>query len=68
MAPVNGQLRLSIFVDKCSVEIFSEDGTSVFSLATFAEDSHTALELFAQQPGTRYTLDVWPMQSIWPAP
>ena len=68
VAPVDGQLRLRIFVDKCCVEIFSEDGTSVFSLATFAADDHTAMELFAQQPGTRYTLDVWPLQSIWPAP
>ena len=67
VAPRDGQLRLRVFVDKCSVEIFSEDGTSVFSLATFAADDHTGLEFFAQQPGTRYTLDVWPMASIWPS-
>ena len=67
VAPINGRLKLRIFVDKCCVEIFSEDGTSVFSLATFAADDHTALELFAHQPGTNYQLDVWPMTSIWPS-
>ena len=66
VAPIDGWLKLRIFVDKCCVEIFSEDGTSVFSLATFTADSHTAFELFSQMPGTAYSMSVWPMRSIWP--
>ena len=65
VAPINNQLRLRIFVDKCSVEIFSEDGTSVFSMATFAADDQTGLELFSHDNGTRYRLDIWPLKSIW---
>lgn len=63
--PIDGRLKLRIFVDKCSVEIFSEDGTSVFSLATFAADDHTGMELFALCPGTKYDMNVWQMKSIW---
>lgn len=63
--PVNGHLKLHIFVDKCAVEIFSEDGTSVFSLATFAADAQTGMQLFSHGKGIAYKLDVWPLKSIW---
>lgn len=65
IAPINGRLNLRIFVDKCCVEIFSEDGVSVFSLATFAADSNTGMQLFSLGKGTKYDLTVWPMKSIW---
>lgn len=65
VAPIDGHLKLRIFVDKCAVEIFSEDGTSVFSLATFAADSQTGLQLFSLGAPTAYHLDVWPLASIW---
>lgn len=63
--PVNNNLRLHVFVDKCSVEIFSEDGTSVFSLATFAADNQTGMELFGLRKGGKYNLQIWPLNSIW---
>lgn len=65
VAPIDGMLKLRVFVDKNSVEIFSEDGTSVFSLQTFADDSHTAFEFFSLTPGTQYSMTVWPMKGIW---
>lgn len=65
VAPINNRLKLRIFVDKCAVEIFTEDGLSVFSLATFAADSHTGFELFSLQNGRNYDMNVWKMKSIW---
>lgn len=65
VAPIDGKLRLRIFVDKCSIEIFSEDGADVFSLATFAGADQTGFEFFTLDNDTRYHLNVWPMQSIW---
>lgn len=65
IAPINGHLRLKIFVDKCAIEIFSEDGTKVFSIATFAADSQTGMSLFSTRTAQPYTLHVYPMQSIW---
>lgn len=65
VAPINDKLKLRIFVDKCSIEIFTEDGSSVFSLATFADDDQTGFELFSLQSGSHYQMNVWPMNSIW---
>lgn len=63
--PINGKLKLRIFVDKCSVEIFSEDGQNVFSLATFAADNQTGFEFFALKSSVQYSMTVWPLKSIW---
>lgn len=65
VAPIDGKLKLRIFVDKCSIEIFSEDGANVFSLATFAGEEQTGFELFSLTPGINYDLKAWPLQSIW---
>lgn len=65
VAPVDGKLRLHIFVDRCCVEIFSEDGLSVFSLATFAADCQTGMEVFSMRNGGNYNFIVWPLKSIW---
>lgn len=65
VAPVDGHLKLRIFVDKNSIEIFSEDGLSVFSLQTFAAEDQTGFELFSLTPSVPYSMSVWPMESIW---
>lgn len=65
VAPVNGKLKLRIFVDKNSVEIFSEDGLNVFSLQTFASPGQDGFEFFSLTPSVPYTMSVWPMASIW---
>lgn len=64
VAPIDGKLKLRIFVDKCSIEVFSEDGANVFSMATFADDDQTGFEFFSLCDVT-YQMSVWPMQSIW---
>lgn len=65
IAPIDGKLKLRIFVDKNSIEIFSEDGLNVFSLQTFAADSQTGFEFFSHKSSVAYIMDVWPMASIW---
>lgn len=65
VAPIDGKLKLRIFVDKCSIEIFSEDGANVFSLATFAGDEQTGFDLFSLTPGVHYDLRAWKLKSIW---
>ena len=63
--PKKGQKKwvLVVSVDWDNEQYFVGD----FDGTTFAADDHTALELFAHQPGTNYQLDVWPMTSIWPS-
>lgn len=63
--PIKGNLRLHIFVDKSSIEIFANDGANTFTLLTYAGNTQTGIEIFALRPGTTYTLHYWPLKSIW---
>lgn len=63
--PLNNQLRLHIFVDKSSVEIFTNDGKDVFTLLTYPGESQTGIEVFSLNKGTRMKCHAWMMNSIW---
>jgi fructan beta-fructosidase len=63
--PLNNQLRLHIFVDKSSVEIFTNDGKDVFTLLTYPAESQTGIEVFSMRKGTRMKCHAWMMNSIW---
>lgn len=63
--PQNGKIRMHIFVDKSSIEIFTNDGKDVFTLLTYAGKKQTGIELFAQKKGARIELNAWELKSIW---
>ena len=62
----NDKLRLHIFVDKSSVEIFAGDGQLVFSLLTFPGDKQTGVELYSEKGNTtKVTMKAWNIKSVW---
>ena len=62
----DGKLRLHIFVDKSSVEIFAGDGKLVFSLLTFPGDNQTGVELYSENGNTaKVSLKAWNIKSVW---
>lgn len=61
----NGKLRLHIFVDKSSVEIFANDGKDVFTLQTFPAENQCGIQWFALSKGVKATINVWRLKSIW---
>lgn len=63
--PVNGRLRMHFFVDKSSVELFTNDGKEVFTLLTYPGEKQTGIETFARNAGTEVNLKVWGLKSIW---
>lgn len=63
--PQNNQLRLHIFVDKSSIEIFCNDGKDVFTLLTYPHESQTDIEVFSLRKGTRIMCNAWMLKSIW---
>lgn len=65
VAPLNHHLRLHIYVDKSSVEVFANDGKEVFTLLTYAGDAQTGIEIFADHPGTIMRFNGWRLNSIW---
>jgi fructan beta-fructosidase len=47
----DGRIRLRIFVDRCSVEVFAQDGRATITDQVFPADASTALALFAEGEG-----------------
>ena len=47
----DGRIRLRIFLDRCSVEVYAQDGTATITDQIFPADSSTALALLAEGEG-----------------
>lgn len=63
--PVNGQLRMHFFVDKSSVELFTNDGKEVFTMLTYPGEHQTGIETFARDTGTDVSMKAWKLKSVW---
>jgi fructan beta-fructosidase len=56
----NGLLRLHIFIDSCSLEVFGNHGRSVITDLIFPEPNATGLELYASSGNVQLiSLDIW---------
>jgi sucrose-6-phosphate hydrolase SacC (GH32 family) len=68
-APVekeNNKLKLHLFVDQSSVEIFTNQGKEVISLVTYQSPNQLGIELFSQGGSTKLlSFDAWQLSSIW---
>ena len=63
---VNGRLKLHIFQDRGSVEIFGNDGQVAVSVAAAPAQNQQALEFQAQGAPVRLVaLDVFELASAW---
>ena len=55
----DGRLRLRVFLDRCSVEVFAQDGLATITDQIFPGESSTSLAVFAEGGGaTLVSLDV----------
>jgi fructan beta-fructosidase len=58
--PQQGKIRMHIFLDSCSVEVFGDDGCTVFSDLIFPHSPDTRLEVYARGGDMHLkTLDIW---------
>jgi len=59
-------VRLHLFVDQSSVEVFGNDGEAVISDCIFPARSSQAIEVYSRGGEARITkLDVWKLRSAW---
>lgn len=59
-------IRLHLFVDQSSGELFVNDGRLVMTSLIFPEPSQLGIELFSSgKPVKLHTLTAWPLNSIW---
>lgn len=62
----DGTVKLRIFVDSGSVEVFANEGERVFTALVFPSADSNNLEFLSTEAGTKInSLDVWTMKSIW---
>jgi beta-fructofuranosidase/levanase/fructan beta-fructosidase len=65
LAARESQVKLHLFLDACSVEIFVNDGEQVLTALAFPSATSTGLEFFGPDSAKVAALDVWSLKSIW---
>jgi fructan beta-fructosidase len=66
LEPKDGKIKLRVFVDDTTVEVFANDGEAVMSALVFPDPLSSGLELFAD--GAEVGLEravYYPMRSVW---
>lgn len=66
IAGAGGSVKLHIYLDTCSVEVFVHDGEQVLTSLVFPSETGRTVELFGANEGTRVSaFDVWPLDACW---
>ena len=59
-------LRLHVFVDLASVEVFADEGGGVMTGIFFPTENYTGLRVFSESEGARVVAGTaWPLKKIW---
>lgn len=59
-------LRLHLFIDQASIEVFTNDGEVVLSATTFPSETQLGIEIFSNNGVTEVkSLKAWELSSIW---
>ena len=61
----DGKVKLNIFVDESSVEVYAQDGQQTGAMAIFPATSNTGMEVYSEGGDTDAEITVYPMKSIW---
>ncbi len=68
LAAPDGRVKLHLFVDRSSVEIFGNDGRTVLTARVFPKQGNQGVALFAKGGDARLvSLKAWKLRSIWGA-
>ncbi|MCY7899331.1 GH32 C-terminal domain-containing protein [Bacillus inaquosorum] len=66
LKPVNGNIKMRIFVDRSSVEVFGNDGQQVITDIILPDRSSKGLELYAENGGVKLkSLTIYPLKKVW---
>lgn len=66
LEPDNGRIKLHVFVDRCSVEVFANDGLIAITDLIFPAAESTGVALYSKGGDAKLiSFEEWPMQSIW---
>ena len=61
-----GKVKLHVFVDACSVEVFVNDGEKVFTALAFPSAASRGVEFFGPGNGAKIgPVNIWLLKSVW---
>ncbi len=67
LAHSDGWLRIHLFVDESSVEVFAQDGLVSISSLSFVNPQHSGVSLFAENGDAQLTrLEIYALKSLVP--
>ncbi|MBM3840773.1 MAG: levanase [Verrucomicrobia bacterium] len=62
----DGRVRLQVFVDTSSVEVFANDGEAVLTGLVLPVSSSSGLEVWGTETGPKVRrFDIWKLRSVW---
>ncbi|WP_123041822.1 GH32 C-terminal domain-containing protein [Cohnella candidum] len=65
LVPKDGKIKLRIFVDETTVEVFANDGEAVLSAIVFPDPTSDDIGLFADGDVTLNHASYYPMRTVW---
>ncbi|MDO3661461.1 GH32 C-terminal domain-containing protein [Bacillus sp. C28GYM-DRY-1] len=66
LKPVNGKVKMRIFVDRSSVEVFGNDGQQVITDIILPDRSSKGLELYAANGSVKLkSFTIYPLKKVW---
>ena len=64
--PENGQLRMRLFVDQSSIELFANDGSVAVTALTYPSEKQTGIQIFSEKgQAVLLSFKAWALESIW---
>ena len=65
-SPQNDKVSFHIFVDRCSVEVFGNDGQTVLTELIFPDPNSQGIQLYSRNGNAKLvSLDIWKLRSAW---
>jgi len=66
LTPINGRIRLHLFIDRTSIDIFANDGAVYMPMGVIPKPQEQALTISAPSSAARVeSLHVWALKSTW---
>lgn len=66
IVPRTSKVKLHVFVDACSVEVFINDGESVITDLIFPSPNSRGVEFFSPNPDAKIvSAEIWTLRSAW---
>ena len=63
--PVNGKIKLHIFIDQSIVEVFANDGEQTISDLVFTTRDDAKVETYSKHGEATFNIKAWKMKSVW---